>query len=172
MAGVTPMPPQMKTRCCGMPAWTAVRYSPLGSSRGLNSPPTAWPLSRGPDMFFLQSKEMGHVWEIQGNKEIFFPMEIHKELQDLYIDFCLEKVSILRNSISAKQTKRQEFQLFFVGNLWNFSLFVSRLLLGWKHEYTEPNWKMSNSHVQSFTLLVVEPTHLVKICYSKWLHLP
>lgn len=57
-------------------------------------------------------------------------MEIHTGLQDLYIDFCLEEVSILRNSISAKQTKGQEFQLFFVGNLWNFSLVVSRLLLG------------------------------------------
>lgn len=64
-------------------------------------------------MFFYKAKEMGNVGEIQGNKEIFFPMEIHKGLQDLYIDFCLEKVSILRNSISAKQTKRQEFQLFF-----------------------------------------------------------
>lgn len=131
MAGVTPMPPQMKTRCAPRKAF-AVRYSPLGSSRGLNSPPTAWPLSRGPDMFFYKAKEMGNVWEIQGNKEIFFPMEIHTGLQDLYIDFCLEEVSILRNSISAKQTKGQEFQLFFVGNLWNFSLVVSRLLLGWK----------------------------------------
>ena len=37
MAGVTPMPPQMKTRCAPRKA-LAVRYSPLGSSRGLNSP--------------------------------------------------------------------------------------------------------------------------------------
>ena len=132
MAGVTPMPPQMKTRCCG--SELAVRYSPLGSSRGLNSPPQ--PLDRWVEVrtcFFYKAKKWEMFFEkFKETKEIFFPMEIHKELQDLYIDFVLKRCQFCEIQSVPNKQRGKSSSCFFVGNLWNFSLFVSRLLLGWK----------------------------------------
>ena len=107
--------------------------------------------SRSGKRFFCKANEMGKCWRNSRKpKRFFFPWKFTGTAGFVYW-FCLEKVSILRNSISAKQTKRQEFQLFFRGE--SVELFpVCFASPPWvKNTNTQNRIEKWATHLKSFT---------------------
>ena len=131
--------------------------------RGLNSPPQhnfrrpndrLTELSRGPDMVFLQSKWNGKCWTNQGNKEKIFPWKFTKNCRILYIHFVLKRCQFCEIQSVPNKQRGKRSSCFSWGICGTFPCLFRVSSLGEKHEYTEPNWKMSNSHVLMFSPLL------------------